>query len=267
VHHGVVSRGCLLLADPSGLDARRQRYGRRKHASFERRIIVESKGEVVMKKAMWRSAIAGVMLITVSVPLSAQVAVTKPVRFGIAGGATVPVSDMSDVSKTGWHAGALLDIGVPLFPWGLRVDAMWNQLGKKDTGFGTVKNRIIDGTVNATYSFGGLSVTKFYLIGGLGIYNMKTEIENAPVFTLDMATPQESRNAAPRVARQIAPPTRQIGEFGNAENTQTKFGLNAGAGLRFQLTGFSTFIEARWHTIFTEGKNAQGVPISVGITF
>jgi opacity protein-like surface antigen len=220
-----------------------------------------------MKNTMWRSAIAGVILAAGSVPLSAQVAVSRPVRFGIAGGATVPVSDISDFSKTGWHAGALVEAGVPLFPWGLRVDAMWNQLGEKDTEFGTVKNRIIDGTVNATYAFGGLSVTKFYLIGGLGIYNMKTEIENAPVFTLDMATPQESRNPTPRIARQIAPPTHQIGEFGDAENTQTKFGLNAGAGLRFQLTGFSTFIEARWHTIFTEGKNAQVVPISVGITF
>ncbi|HEU4586637.1 MAG TPA: hypothetical protein VFR95_12865, partial [Gemmatimonadaceae bacterium] len=66
---------------------------------------------------------------------------------------------------------------------------------------------------------------------------------------------------------QIAPPSRQFGEFGDADKTQTKFGLNAGAGLRFQLTGFSTFVEARWHTIFTEGKNTQVIPISVGISF
>jgi len=218
-----------------------------------------------MKNTMWRSAIAGVILAAGSVPLSAQVVVSKPVRFGIAGGATVPVSDISDFSKTGWHAGALVEAGVPLFPWGLRIDAMWNQLGKKETDIGTVKNRIIDGTVNATYSFGGLSTTKFYLIGGLGIYNMKTEVTDMPI--VFAASEQEARADAPRVARQIAPPTGQTGEFDEAENTQTKFGLNAGAGLRFQLTGFSTFIEARWHTIFTEGKNAQMVPISVGITF
>lgn len=220
-----------------------------------------------MKKAMWGSAVAAVMSITMSVPLSAQVALSRPVRFGVAGGATVPVSSTSDVSKTGWHAGAVMDVGVPLFPWGLRVDAMWNQLGEKDTPFGTVKNRIIDGTLNATYSFGGLSVTKFYLIGGLGVYNMKTEVENAPVFTPDEVSAQESQRASPGIARQIAPPMGQVGEFGEAENTQTKFGLNAGAGLRFQLTGFSTFVEARWHTIFTEGKNTQVIPISVGITF
>jgi hypothetical protein len=222
-----------------------------------------------MKKAVWRSAIAGAILAAGSLPLSAQVVVTRPVRFGIAGGATVPVSDISDFSKTGWHAGALLEAGVPLFPWGLRIDAMWNQLGEKETDFGTVKNRIIDGTINATYSFGGLSTTKFYLIGGLGVYNMKTEVENPPVFTpdADAASPYEARRADQRIAGQIAPPARQVVDFGDTENTQTKFGLNAGAGLRFQLTGFSTFIEARWHTIFTEGNNSQMVPISVGITF
>jgi hypothetical protein len=218
---------------------------------------------------MWRSAIAAVILAAGSVPLSAQVMVSRPVRFGIAGGATLPVSDLSDVSKTGWHAGALLDIGVPLFPLGFRIDGMWNQLGEKDTQFGTVKNRIIDGTANAVYSFGGLSTTKLYLIGGLGVYNMKTELENPPVFVsdADAASPYEALRADQRIAGQIAPPARQIMDSGDAEDTQTKFGLNAGAGLRFQLTGFSTFIEARWHTIFTEGSNTQMVPITVGITF
>jgi hypothetical protein len=208
----------------------------------------------------------GIILAAGSAPLSAQVIVSRPVRFGLAGGATVPVSDMSDVSKTGWHAGALLDIGVPLFPLGFRIDAMWNQLGKKDTPFGTVKNRIIDGTANAVYSFGAMSPTKFYLIGGVGVYNMKTEVEGSALALGDLSA-QQASHGTPGISRQIAPPSFQTIEGGDASNSQTKFGLNAGAGLRFQLTGFSTFIEARWHTIFTNGSNAQMVPISVGFTF
>jgi hypothetical protein len=78
---------------------------------------------------------------------------------------------------------------------------------------------------------------------------------------------REAPRSAPALSRQIAPPSFQVIETGDDSNSQTKFGLNAGAGLRFQLTGFSTFIEARWHTIFTEGRNAQMVPITVGITF
>lgn len=217
-----------------------------------------------MKKAIRRGAIAGAMLLLVSAPLSAQVMVTRPVRFGVMGGATVPVSDMKNVSSTGWHAGALVEAGVPLFPWGLRLDATWNQLGEKDTGLGTVKNRIINGTLDATYSFGGLSTTKFYLIGGLGVYNMKTELEDVPVF---LDTDRRVQRAAVAELRQIAPPSRQVVDFGSESSSQTKFGLNAGAGFRFQLTGFATFVEARWHTIFTSGENAQMVPISVGITF
>lgn len=221
-----------------------------------------------MKHVIWRSAVAGLILAAGSAPLSAQVVVSRPVRFGIMGGATVPVSDLSDISKTGWHAGALLEAGVPLFPWGLRVDATWNQLGEKEANFATVKNRIIDGTVNATYSFGGLSTTKFYLIGGLGVYNIKTEVEGSPPVLNDLSARNSQRGAA-GISRQIAPPppSLQIVDLGNDSNSQTKFGLNGGAGFRFQLTGFSTFIEARWHTIFTEGSNAQMIPISVGFTF
>lgn len=220
-----------------------------------------------MKITIWRTAIAGAMLAAGSAPLSAQVMVSKPVRFGIMGGATVPVSDMGDISKTGWNAGALLEAGVPLFPWGLRVDAMWNQLGKKDFDGSSIKNRIIDGTVNAVYTFGTMSPVKFYLIGGMGVYNMKTEVEgggNVPVFAV---TDQESQPSAPGISRQLAPPSRQLLEGGDSSNSQTKFGLNGGVGFRFQLTGFSTFVEARWHTIFTSGNNAQMVPISVGISF
>jgi len=188
-----------------------------------------------MKNTMWRSAIAGVILATGSVPLSAQVVVSKPVRFGIAGGATVPVSDISDFSKTGWHAGALVEAGVPLFPWGLRIDAMWNQLGKKETDIGTVKNRIIDGTVNAAYSFGGLSTTKFYLIGGLGIYNRR--------FSSDLT---------------------------NDANSKTSAGVNVGGGIRFPLGGLTTFLEARYHVMLgnqDEATNLQFIPISFGVQF
>lgn len=219
-----------------------------------------------MKKAIRGVAMACTALFIVGAPLSAQVMVTRPVRFGVMGGATVPVSDMSNIAKTGWNAGVLVEAGVPLFPWGLRLDAAWNQLGEKDIGGATVKNRIIDGTLDVTYSFGGLSTTKFYLIGGLGVYNMKTDVDANVDFLADVSA-QVNQSDGAAFERPIAPPSRQFVDFGDESNSQTKFGLNAGAGFRFQLTGFSTFVEARWHTIFTEGSNSQMVPITVGITF
>ena len=109
-------------------------------------------------------------------------------------------------------------------------------------------------------------MTKFYLIGGLGVYNIKTETPVTPPMLADVST-DVAGPYAPGISRQIAPPSHQIIESTDASRSQTKFGLNAGAGLRFQLTGFSTFIEARWHTAFTGGEHTQFVPISVGITF
>ena len=51
------------------------------------------------------------------------------------------------------------------------------------------------------------------------------------------------------------------------DDTETDFGFNLGAGLSLPLTGFSTFIEARWHSINTEGESSQYIPIVFGIRF
>lgn len=191
-----------------------------------------------MKRMLQSVMLAGLMAAVGGAPLAAQAIVGSPVRFGIAGGATVPLGDLKDASKTGWHAGALVDVGLPLVPIGFRVDGMWNQLGKKTFADGTeIKNRVIYGTADAVYTFGSMLPTKFYLIGGIGLYNLKGEVTNSPILS------------------------------GDVSDTQTKFGVNAGAGLRFQLTGFSTFIEARWHDIFTSGSSTKMIPISVGFTF
>jgi hypothetical protein len=200
-----------------------------------------------MKRMLVNFAVAGTMLAAGAgwgAPLAAQVVVSSPVRFGIMGGATAPVGDFSDVAKTGWNAGVLLDIGLPLVPLGFRVDGTWNQLGDKTLDDGaTIKNRFIAGTVDAVYTLNSLAMTKFYLIGGVGVYNFRQKNDNLP----------------------IATPGGVV--LTSTSHTETKFGVNAGAGFRVQLVGFSTFIEARWHDVFTSGTSAQMIPIDVGITF
>ena len=51
---------------------------------------------------------------------------------------------------------------------------------------------------------------------------------------------------------------------------QTVAGVNGSAGLRFALTGLSTFVEARYHMMLgtaAEGTHYQFVPIAFGISF
>ena len=197
-----------------------------------------------MKRTAITAAVLGLILSAGAAPISAQAIVSSPVRFGIMGGATVPLSDLSDFNKTGWNAGALVTIGVPLVPVSFRIDGQWQQMqAKNDVAF-PADLRIIDGTANVVYTFGAALPTKFYLIGGLGVYNER-----------------------------FKDPDTDISASG------TKFGLNAGVGFKFQLTGFATFIEARYHNVIhgtdVGGGDASGgdvrslqfIPITVGITF
>ena len=51
---------------------------------------------------------------------------------------------------------------------------------------------------------------------------------------------------------------------GGSEN---HFGWNAGAGLTIPLTGFKTFIEARYNRISENGGSTSYIPVSVGVIF
>jgi opacity protein-like surface antigen len=197
-----------------------------------------------MKRTAITAAVLGLIVSAAAAPVSAQAIVSSPVRFGIMGGATVPLSDLSDFNKTGWNAGALVTIGVPLVPVSFRIDGQWQQLQHKNDIPGSADLRIIDGTANVVYTFGAALPTKFYVIGGVGAYNER-----------------------------FKDPDTDISASG------TKFGLNAGVGFKFQLTGFATFIEARYHNVIhgtdVGGGDASGgdvrslqfIPITVGITF
>ena len=197
-----------------------------------------------MKRTAITAAVLGLIISAGAAPISAQAIVSSPVRFGIMGGATVPLSDLSDFNKTGWNAGALVTIGVPLVPVSFRIDGQWQQMQAKSGVPFPADLRIIDGTANVVYTFGAALPTKFYLIGGLGVYNER-----------------------------FKDPDTDISASG------TKFGLNAGVGFKFQLTGFATFIEARYHNVIhgtdVGGGDASGgnvrslqfIPITVGITF
>jgi len=81
---------------------------------------------------------------------------------------------------------------------------------------------------NLVYAFPGMTATP-YLIAGAGWYNTKADESGA-----------ESSN---------------------------DIGINAGLGVRFALSGFSTFAEVRFHNIFSDPNSAQLIPLTFGILF
>ena len=168
----------------------------------------------------------------------------RPFKLGGALGATVPIGDFGDGANVGFHLGGLIEHKPNALPFTLRGEITYNRNGLKEGYFGDDDPVFgdVDGNVsilnfvgNGVIPFGDpASTARPYAIGGVGVYRMKFS-----------------------------------GEFGNVEisDTQTKFGINVGGGFQFNLSGFETFVEARFHSVFAEGSNANFIPLSFGFKF
>ena len=172
-------------------------------------------------------------LVAAALTLAPIAATRAQTSISVAGGLSIPVGTLGDVTDIGYSASAGLNLGAPIVPVGARLEiayaAMGAQRGSGDIG-------ILSGTANAIFNISPARDAP-YIIAGLGVYNRRTSI------SLGTATATDSRTAV---------------------------GINGGAGLRFPLSGLSTYLEARYHLMLgnaNEGTNYQFIPITFGITF
>jgi hypothetical protein len=157
------------------------------------------------------------------------------IGYGLAAGVSAPLGDFGDAADAGYHLTGLLRLGVPLAPVGLRVEGSFSEF-KYTNSSRDAKARLVYGTANVVLSSPGIVAP--YVIGGAGIYHASAVC-------------------------------------GTCTTTSTKVGYNGGAGLKLGLSGFSAFVEARYHYIPgasdpTNGgvkSSTQFIPVSVGVTF
>jgi hypothetical protein len=176
---------------------------------------------------------AAVLAATVSTfaPAAAQ----SQVYLGLGGGATIPVSNLSDTHSSGYNVLASLGAHIPLTPVGVRVDGMFNQLpGKPDIG----NAQIWAANANLVWSLVPGPISP-YLIGGGGYYNGEYHVFTTPGGTVITT--------------------------GNTHAND--FGLNGGAGIRVGVGGIGLFAEARYHYIFAGSTHYEMVPITAGVRF
>lgn len=180
-------------------------------------------------------AIAAAVLFSASTS-SAQS--NKSLSLGVSGGAAIPVGDFGEDYTTGYNGTVSLMFRSFGSPIGLRIDGMYNHMKVKDDrtigvpGFGVVNAAVISSAnANLVYNLQGTGITP-YLIGGAGIYNLKLDIDE-----------------------------------GDDPDSDNKFGVNGGIGAAFPLSGFNTFIEARYHHVFSEGSSTGFIPVTFGISF
>ena len=155
------------------------------------------------------------------------------INFGVAAGASLPNGDLSTSFETGYHLMATAGVHPPLAPVGFRVDGMYNQFNAKSPS--TTKFNVMGVTANAVLSMPGAIVLSPYAIGGVGMYNSKSNISGA--------------------------------------SSSNDLGVNIGAGIKFGLAGFGAFGEIRLHNLFPEkpttgsAPSFRFIPITFGIMF
>lgn len=149
--------------------------------------------------------------------------------YGVSAGLSAPTGSFGNSVDAGYNVSGMLTFSAPLAPVGLRVEGSFNEFNYKSTILSGAKFRALSGTANAVFSSPGIMGP--YLIGGLGIYDMSTSCS------------------------------------GCGSNSSSKFGFNGGGGFKFGLSGFSAFLEARYHHVSATGGSISFIPISFGVTF
>lgn len=194
-----------------------------------------------MKRSLVVAAIGAALLFTAT-----HAVAQSPVSFGLGGGITLPTGDTKKAfDESGYHVQGMLGFGLPMLPVGLRMDLGYHAFnGQVREGAFTTKvdQRLFIGNLNGIVKVPGMVVAAPYLIGGIGLYNNGGDIS--------------------------------AGELGREKiKAETDFGLNIGGGIKFNLAGFSTFLEARYHYIMDKDKNdpdsfnSTYIPITFGIMF
>jgi opacity protein-like surface antigen len=169
----------------------------------------------------------------VSLPFEARAqvsSVAKPVEFGIAAGAALPMSDLSDATNTGFNVTGTVGFHPQMIPLGIRLDVAYNRFGIKNNSVGITGDfHFTSVTGNLVYSIPSETVSP-YLIGGAGLYNVG-------------------------------------GNINGGTGSSNKFGWNLGGGIKMPLSGFDTFLEARYNQVQDNGVSWKFIPITFGVMF
>ena len=176
----------------------------------------------------------------VPVFLTATVAGTasgqKTYALALGGGPTIPVAKLGDIEKSGYNGLVSLAIGVAELPLGVRFDAMYNTMPKREGAVApgnkpSADFRVMSALANLIFAFPGTNA-KAYILAGAGLYNSKADTSGAKALN--------------------------------------NLGFNAGVGTTFGTGPFSIFVESRYHSVSrsaSKGGVYQFVPVTLGILF
>lgn len=164
--------------------------------------------------------------------LSAGVSMAKAqtIGWGVGAGVQMPMGDYGDFDKMGFTGGVGGTYAMP-GGLGIRADVSYGATSEKSGG-ADHSTKIMGGMASVVYALGGAAGARPYLMGGLGMYNVKVEAGGA-----------------------------------SADETKIAFGVGAGVSFPMGTGGSRLFAETRFTSVSTSGSSFTFLPITVGLTF
>lgn len=156
--------------------------------------------------------------------------------FAVSGGLTVPAADMADFHDSGFHYDASVFLNIPGLPISFRPEFSLTQFQLKEpvTNGGEITDvtKMFSAIGNIELGLGG----GLYVLAGGGVLSMNTA------------------------------------DLVGAEDSETKFTFDAGAGYRFKMGGIRGFLEARVGAAsYDQGmfafEQAKFIPFTFGLIF
>jgi len=163
--------------------------------------------------------------------LSVPAAVHAQANFSVSGGFSLANGDFGQDNDAGYAIGVGLGMTQRGSPLSFRVEGIYNEFNAKNDVFNE-KTQAGGVIASALYDFGvkGAAFTP-YAIGGVGLYSTKE-----PALTL-------------------------------SDQSDTNVGWSVGGGIRMPLSGFSAYVEARYHSISNAPGGMAFTPVVFGIRF
>ncbi len=174
--------------------------------------------------------IAVVALMMTPALVSAQ---SSAVGFGVSGGLSVPTGDLGDNVDAGYSiAGHAFLNPSSVKSLRFRGDVSYSGFDYKNID---ASYRSLGFIGNVLLDLSSSDGVKPYLLAGVGAFNGKR--------------------------------STQVGSAAVVSTSSTGVGIQFGGGLHFQLSGFSTFLEAKYVNVFTDNTSAGYIPITFGVRF
>lgn len=172
-----------------------------------------------------------VAVAAVTSPIEAQVRTTS---FGVSGGLSLPLSGALETAETGYNITGSLYIRPARYAnLGFRGDLAWDKFSIESPAGSSVRvlGFVFSGLYNIPLS---ASSVRPYVLAGAGFYSTKATVVTGPT---------------------------------DVSASDSNLGYNLGGGIAFQLSGFSTFLEAKWVNVMTEPNGTSFAPLTFGIRF